>query len=101
MCSLTPVGAVNCVNVDVLKAGISAAMPVMGQHTNTHDHFPKQATPELIDKAASDVLQNAVTIQDKNNIVRRHYNDLGLEDGKKNTASVAAFEKAVMQKLGK
>ena len=94
-------GAFSGGNADGLRAGIDAAMQVMGKNNNTHDHFPKEATPEIIYKAAADVLQNAVTIQDKNNIVRRHYNDLGLEDSKKNTASVAAFEKAVMRKLGK
>lgn len=101
MSSFNTGGAFSGGNADGLRAGIDAAMQVMGKNNNTHDHFPKEATPEIIDKAASDVLQNAVTIQDKNNIVRRHYNDLGLEDSKKNTASVAAFEKAVMRKLGK
>ena len=88
-------------NAGGLKSGIAAAMQVMGKNDNMQDHTPTQATPEVLDAVALDIRQNARTLQDKNNIVKNHYQKLGLEDGEKTTQSIAAFERAVMKKVGR
>ena len=85
-----------------LKGGIEAAMRVMGNSdVNQQDHMPPQATPEIIDAAAKDVAQNAHTLERKNSIIKNHYNKLGIDSDKTTTQSIAAFEKAIMGKLGR
>ena len=83
-------------NVRWLKSGIQAAMQVMNQNKNIHDHMPKEATPETVDAAAKEV-GTAMTIVDKNKIITNHYNNLGLEGNQKTNQSLAAFERAVMK----
>ena len=85
---------------DGLRSGIEAAMKVMGQNNNAHDHTPSQATPEVLDAVVLDIKQNARTLQDKNSIVKNRYQNLGLEDNEKTNQSIAAFERAVMKKMG-
>ena len=94
-------GAFSGGEADGLKKGIEAAMKVMGGDAgNQQDHMPSQATPEIIDNTAKEVA-TAMTIQDKNNIIRKHYDGMDVEDGRKTTQSVAAFERAVMKRLGR
>ncbi len=84
-----------------LKGGIAAAMQVMGQNNNIQNHMPAEATPDLINSAAQDIGQNARTLEDKNKIIKNHYDKLGVANDKTTTQSIAAFEKAVMGKLGR
>ena len=94
-------GAFNGGEADGLRNGIDAAMKVMtGDIRNQQDHMPSQATPEIIDNVAKEV-SSALTIQDKNRIISKHYDELGVEDSKQTTQSIAAFEKAVMKRLGR
>lgn len=84
-----------------LKSGIEAAMKVMGGDSgNQQDHMPTQVTPEIIDNTAKEVA-TAMTIQDKNSIIKKHYDEMDVEDNKKTTQSIAAFERAVMKRLGR
>ena len=84
-----------------LKGGIEAAMKVMGNNANQQDHMPTEATPEIVDAAAQDVLKNAQTLETKNSIIKNHFNSMNLDAEKTTTQSIAAFEKAVMKKLGR
>ena len=59
-----------------------------------------KATPEIVDAAAKEV-GTAMTIIDKNKIITNHYNNLGLDGEQKTTQSLAAFERAVMKRLGR
>ena len=94
-------GAFSGGEADGLRSGIDAAMKVMGSDVgNQQDYMPPQATPEIIDNTAKEVA-SALTIQDKNKIISKHYNDLGVEDSKQTTKSIAAFERAVMKRLGR
>ena len=95
-------GAFSGGNADGLKSGFEAAMIVMGGNArNQEDHMPPQATPEIVDAAAKDVAQNAHTLEAKNSIIKNHYNKLGIDRDKTTTQSIAAFEKAIMGKLGR
>ena len=87
-------------NAGGLRAGMKAAMEVMQQNSNAHNYMPKEVTNEMIDNAARDVRQNAVTLNQKNDIVKRHFNNIETEKAK-TTQGIAAFEKAVMNRLGK
>ena len=87
-------------NAGGLRAGMRAAMEVMQQNSNHHNHMPKEVTNEMIDKAAMDVRQNAVTLSQKNDIVKQHFNNIETAKAK-TTQGIAAFEKAVMNRLGK
>jgi hypothetical protein len=87
-------------NADGLKGGIHAAMKVMQQNANQHDHMPTEATPEIIDAAAKEA-STAMTIHDKNKIINTHYKNMGVDSDKQNTQSIAAFERAVMKRLGR
>ena len=100
MSSFSSAGAFSGGEADGLKSGIQAAMQVMGQNKNVHDHMPTQATPEIVDAAAKEV-GTAMTIIDKNKIITNHYNNLGLDGEQKTTQSLAAFERAVMKRLGR
>ena len=100
MSSFSSAGAFSGGESDGLKAGIEAAMQVMNQNKNVHDHMPKQATPETVDAAAKEV-GTAMTIVDKNKIITNHYNNLGLESDQKTNQSLAAFERAVIKRLGR
>ena len=94
-------GAFSGGEADGLRSGIEAAMKVMGGDVgNQQDHMPSQVTPEIIDNTAKEVA-SALTIQDKNRIIAKHYDDLGVDDAKQTTQSIAAFERAVMKKLGR
>ena len=93
-------GAFNGGNAGGLKAGIEAAMQVMSQNNNVHNHMPPEVTDEVISNTAQDVLDNARTLYDKNKIVKNHFNDLEMK-GDKTTQGLAAFEKAVMGRLGR
>lgn len=94
-------GAFSGGDADGLKSGIEAAMKVMGGGVgNQQDPMPSQVTPEIVDNTAKEVA-TALTIQDKNRIIAKHYNDLGVDDAKQTTQSIAAFERAVMQRLGR
>ena len=86
--------------IEGLKSGIEAAMKVMGGNNNSQNYMPPEVTTETIDNAALDVRQNAMTIQQKNDIVRNHFNKLELE-GERTTQGMAAFEKEVMRRLGR
>ena len=100
MSSFNTAGAFSGGESDGLKSGIEAAMQVMGQHNNSQSHMPAEATPELVDTAAKDIGQNARTLEDKNRIIKNHYDKLGVASDKTTTQSIAAFEKAVLGKLG-
>ena len=94
-------GAFSGGEADGLRSGIEAAMKVMGGDAgNQQDHMPSQVTPEIIDNTAKEVA-TALTIQDKNRIIAKHYDDLGVDDAKQTTQSIAAFERAVMKRLGR
>jgi hypothetical protein len=85
-----------------LKGAMDAARSVMQQNANLHDATPKGITPELVEAAASDVLRYGQTIEDKNNVIRHYFSQIPLQEGEQHgTAAVAAFEKAVMQRLGR
>tara|TARA_R100001591_G_C4223929_1_gene149957 strand:+ start:231 stop:533 length:303 start_codon:yes stop_codon:yes gene_type:complete len=85
-----------------LKGAMDAAKSVMQQNANLHDPTPKGITPELVEAAANDVLKHGQTIEEKNNVIRHWFKQIPLhEDEQHGTAAVAAFEKAVMQRLGR
>jgi len=74
----------------------------MQSNANIHDPTPKGISPELVEAAANDVLRFGQTIEEKNNVIRHYFNQIPLHEGESHgTAAVAAFEKAVMQRLGR
>ena len=100
MSSFNTAGAFSGGEAGGLRGGIDAAMKVMSQNSNMQDHMPTQATPEIVDAAAQDVGQNAHTLEAKNQIITTHYNKMNIDADKTTNQSIAAFEKAVMGKLG-
>ena len=56
-------------NAGGLKVAIEAAMEVM-QQNKQHNYMPKEVTNEMIDNAAKDVRQNAVTLNQKNELLK-------------------------------
>jgi len=85
-----------------LKGAMDAARSVMQSNANLHDPTPKGITPELVEAAAQDVLRYGQTIEEKNNVIRHYFSQIPLHEGEEHgTAAVAAFEKAVMQRLGR
>ena len=85
-----------------LKGAMDAARSVMQSNANLHDPTPKGITPELVEAAAQDVLRHGHTIEEKNNVIRHWFNQIPLTEGEQpGTAAVAAFEKVVMQRLGR
>ena len=89
-------------NDSKLKGAIDAARQVMQANTNHHDATPKGITRELVEGAAKDVLKYGHTIEEKNNVIRHWFKQIPLTEGEQpGTAAVAAFEKIVMQRLGR
>ncbi len=83
---------------DGLKNAIDAVNQVMNR--GNHNAMPKEVTQDIVDATAEDILTNARTIEDKNKIVKTHFDKMGVE-GDVTSQNVAAFEKAVMNRLGK
>ena len=79
---------------DGLKNAIDAVNQVMNR--GNHNAMPKEVTQDIVDATA----QDARTIEDKNKIVKTHFDKMGVE-GEVTSQNVAAFEKAVMNRLGK
>ena len=85
-----------------LKGAMDAARQVMQTNENKYDATPKGITRELVEAAANDVLKHGHTIEEKNNVIRHWYKQIPLTEGEQpGTAAVAAFEKIVMQRLGR
>tara|TARA_Y100000592_G_scaffold77762_1_gene122069 strand:- start:28 stop:327 length:300 start_codon:yes stop_codon:yes gene_type:complete len=87
-------------NKGSLQGAIDAAAKIMAQGQNMHNYMPDEVEASHIDAAAKDVFEKAQTIQQKNQIILEHFNNIGIE-GDATTGSVAAFEKAVMRRLGR
>lgn len=87
-------------NQGSLQGAIDAAAKIMSQGQNMHNQMPDEVEASHIDAAAKDVLEKAQTIQQKNQIILEHFNNIEIE-GNATTGSVAAFEKAVMRRLGR
>ncbi len=87
-------------NQGSLQGAIDAAAKIMSQGQNMHNYMPDEVEASHIDAAAKDVLEKAQTIQQKNQIILEHLNNVEIE-GDASTGSVAVFEKAVMRRLGR
>tara|TARA_Y100001938_G_scaffold140894_1_gene209830 strand:- start:524 stop:838 length:315 start_codon:yes stop_codon:yes gene_type:complete len=83
---------------DGLRAAIDAVNQVMNR--GNHSDMPTEVNQDIVDATAQDILQNAKTIEDKNKIVKTHFDKMGVK-GEVTSQNVAAFEKAVMNRLGK
>mgnify|MGYP003112526940 FL=1 len=82
-----------------LNPAIEAAKKVM---SGFKPDLPSNMTQQHVDDAAKDVLENAKTLQEKNTIVKKHFNKIPLELNEEVTTSkVAAFEKIVMARIGR
>ena len=83
-----------------LKGAIDAASKIMSQGQNMHNYMPDEVEASHSEAAAKDVLEKAQTIQQKNQIILEYFNSIEVK-GETTTGAVAAFEKAVMQRLGR
>lgn len=81
-----------------LKGAMDAAMKVMGARQQRND-LPDEVTQEQIDECAVDIRSNARTLEDKNNIVRKHFGKIELKEAATSQA-IAAFESVVMKRVG-
>ena len=79
-----------------LKGAMAAAMQVLQGKRND---LPEEVTQEQIDECALDVRANARTLQDKNNIVRNHFGKVERKE-EATSQNIAAFERAVMKRVG-
>jgi hypothetical protein len=85
-------------NESSLKGAMAAAMKVIGTREQRND-LPEEVTQEQIDECALDVRANARTLEDKNNIVRKHFGKIELTEAATHQA-IAAFESVVMKRVG-
>ena len=83
-------------NEKQLKGAMAAAMQVLQGQRND---LPEEVTQEQIDECALDVRANARTLQDKNKIVRDHFGKVELKE-EATSQNIAAFERAVMKRVG-
>ena len=83
-------------NESSLKGAMAAAMQVLQGQRND---LPEEITQEQIDECALDVRANARTLQDKNKIVRDHFGKVELKE-EATSQNIAAFERAVMKRVG-
>ena len=64
--------------------------------------LPSTVTQQHVDDAASDVVKNAKTLQEKNAIIQKHFSKIPVELNEEvTTAQVAAFERIVMARIGR
>ena len=82
-----------------LNSAIEAARKVMGGYK---PDLPSTVTQQHVDDAASDVVTNAKTLQEKNAIIQKHFSNIPVELNEEVTTSqVAAFERIVMARIGR
>ena len=69
-------------NADGLKNGIRSSHASHATKCNMQDHMPTEATPEILDAGCKTLTKCSGLNQDKNKIIKNHYQKLGVDSDK-------------------